>query len=246
MACALAHVIFFVYLCIENQNRTIMKKFFAFLLLFSAVVLASCNSDVYFGSSDNIPKIVEKMMGMTPDQVLSYMAKEGFVYEGDENHAKHPKEYIFSKGAKNAQFSFSAPIVVWTEHRWGDTIDGIEAEQRPDSEKEARDLYWKWSHYTESAFASQMKEWYAYICNDDKSEIDYDNREQFWADYKKAADSLLIVYEHYENWEMPKDINMGFNFEDPGEYRLLYNTRSYIDVPVPCMPAKIRNGRPCY
>lgn len=230
----------------QIKNLTVMKKFFALILLFSAVVLTSCNSDIYFGSSDNLPKIVDKMLGMTPDQALSYMAQEGFTYEGDENHALHPNEYIFSKGAKNAQFSFDAPIVIWAELQYTDTINSIQSEQRPDSEKEARDLYWKWSHYTESVFASQMKEWYANICKDDKSEVDYDNREQFWADYKSAADSLLIVYEYYGNWDTPKEINMGFNFEDPGMYRLFYYTNGYIDVPMPCMPSKLRNGRPCY
>ena len=223
-----------------------MKKRFALFLLVIAAFLTSCNSDISFGSSDNLPKIVDKMLGMTPDQVLSYMAKEGFTYEGDENHAQHPKEYIFSKGAKNAQFSFDAPIVIWAEVQYSDTINSIQSEQRPDSEKEARDLYWKWSHYTESVFASQMKEWYAEIWKNDQSNTDYHNREQFWADYKSAADSLLIVYEYYGNWDMPKEINMGFNFEDSGMYKLMYYTNGYIDIPVPCMPAKLRNGRPCY
>ena len=223
-----------------------MKKTIVFLLFISAVLLASCNSDVYFGSNDNLPKIADKMLGMTPDQAFSYMRKEGFTYEGDENHAKHPREYIFSKGAKNAQFSFDAPIVIWAELQYGDTINNIQSEQRPDSEKEARDLYWKWSHYTESVFASKMKEWYANICKSNKSEMDYDNREQFWADYKNAADSLLIVYEYYGDWDKPKEINMGFNFEEPGEYRLIYYTNDFIDIPLPCMPAKLSNGRPCY
>ncbi len=223
-----------------------MKKIFALALLVSTVFLTSCNSDIYFGSSDNLPKIVDKMLGMTPDQALSYMQKEGFAYEGEELHVQHPKEYIFSKGAKNAQFSFAAPIVIWAELQYGDTINSIQSEQRPDSEKEARNLYWKWSHYTESIFASKMNEWYAESWKDDQSNTDYHNREQFWADYKSAADSLLIVYEYYGNWDMPKEINMGFNFEDPGEYRLMYYTNGYIDVPMPCMPAKLRNGRPCY
>ena len=223
-----------------------MKKRFALFLLVIAAFLTSCNSDVYFGSSDNLPKIAEKMIGMTPNQVLSYMAKEGFAYEGDENHAKHPREYIFSKGAKNAQFSFSAPIIIWAELQYGDTITDVEAEQRPDSEKQALDLYWKWSHYTESVFASQMKEWYANIWKIDQSDKDYDNRELFWTDYSNAADSLLIVYEYYGDWDIPKEISMGFNFEDPGEYRLMYITRTYINMPMPCMPAKLRRNRPCY
>ena len=224
-----------------------MKKRFALFLLVIAAFLTSCNSDLYFGSSDNLPKIVDKMLGMTPDQAISYMAKEGFTYEGDELHAQHPTEFIFSKGAKNAQFSFDAPIVIWAEIQYRDTIIGIMSEQRPDTEKEARDLYWKWSHYTESVFASQMKEWYANIWKIDQSDKDYDNRELFWADYKNAADSLLIVYEYYGDWDIPKEINMGFNFEDPGEYRLMYYTNGYMDIPEPpCMPAKIRGSRPCY
>lgn len=224
-----------------------MKKRFALFLLVIAAFLTSCNSDVYFGSSDNLPKIAEKMIGMTPDQVLSYMAKEGFAYEGDELHAQHPGEYIFSKGADNGQFSPTAPIVIWVEHsRLNDTITGVEAEQRPDSEKQALDLYWKWSHYTESVFASQMKEWYANIWKIDQSDKDYDNRELFWTDYSNAADSLLIVYEYYGDWDIPKEISMGFNFEDPGEYRLMYITRTYINMPMPCMPAKLRRNRPCY
>lgn len=237
---------FFCTFASQIKNLTVMKKIFALALLVSAVFLASCNSDIYFGSSDNLPKIVDKMLGMTPDQALSYMAQEGFTYEGEELHAQHPKEYIFSKGAKNAQFSFDAPIVIWAEVQYSDTINSIQSEQRPDSEKEARDLYWKWSHYTESVFALQMKEWYAEIWKNDQSNADYHNREQFWTDYKNAADSLLIVYEYYGNWDMPKEINMGFNFEDPGMYRLMYYTNGYIDIPVPCMPAKLRHNRPCY
>ncbi len=225
-----------------------MNKIFAFLLLITAVVLISCNPDVQFGTNDNVPKIAEKMLGMTPQEALSYMQKKGFAYEGDENHAQHPREFIFSKGAKNAQFSFDAPIVIWLNQDWNDTINSIEAEQRMDGQRKANNLYWKWSHYTESIFASETKEWYATITTNgslDYLESDYDNREQFWADFKSKGDSLIKAYEYYMDMDLPKEINMGVTFENAGMYILYYDTRSYIDVPLPCAPSQIRQGHPC-
>ena len=224
-----------------------MKKLYIFFLLIIVAILTSCNPDVQFGSSDNVPKIAEKTLGMTPQKAISYMEKEGFTYEGEELHAQHPREYIFCKGLKSAQFSFDAPIVIWLNIDWNDIINSVDATQRMDSKQSARDLYWKWSHYTKSVFASHMDEWQAMIVSDGSIDyVGYSDREKFWTDLKNAGDALQMASEYYLNMDMPKEINMGITFEEQDEYILEYDTRNYIDIPVPCMPSKIRNGRPCY
>lgn len=215
----------------------------SFLLSILVIVLASCNPDVYFGGNDNVPKIAEKALEMTPTEAISYMQKQGFTYEGDELHQQHSREFIFSKGAEKAQFSFEAPIVIWLNLGWDDTINSIDATQRMDSRQSALNLYWKWSHYTASVFASKIEDWVASITTTNSS-MDYDNREQFWADFKNAEESLIWEYEYYSDWDMPKEINMGITFED-GIYILGYDTRNYIDIPLPCMPSKIRHGHSC-
>ena len=220
-----------------------MKKILAFLLLFSAVVFTSCDPDIQFGNSDNVPKISERLLEMTSLEALSYMKKEGFTYEGDDLHAQHPGRHIFSKGAENAQFSIEAPIVIYGYLDGKDKISEVEATQRMDSEQDARDLYWKWSHYTASVFARTIESWLAVISANDAR--DYTDRNQFWADFK-SADSLKIVYEYYNNpTSRTKEIHMGVTFEEPDAFILEYDTRNYIEIPVPCMPRRIRNGRHC-
>ena len=225
-----------------NQNLNGMKTK-SFLLSILVIVLASCNPDVYFGSNDNVPQIAEKALGLTPTEAIAYMQKQGFTYEGDELHQQHSREFIFSKGADKAQFSFEAPIVIWLNLGWNDTINSIDATQQMDSRQNALNLYWKWSHYTASAFASKIEDWDASITTTNSS-MDYENREQFWADFKKAGESIIWEYEHYIDWNMPKEISMGVSFEDDMHLGY-YHTSNYIDVPLPCMPSKIRHGHSC-
>ena len=225
----------------QRQILTVMKKsnFFFFL----AAMLVACNPDIQFGTSDNMPKIAEHLLGMHTDAGIAYLEKRGFTFEGDELHNQHPWTFILSKGAPDRRFSFEAPVVVWINHDWKDSISDVSVSQRLKTEKSARDLYWKCSHYTATVTMPEtIEHWSGVVDIKDLSVAhqkddwtDYDDREAYWAAFRNESDNIQEAYEYYSDWNLPKEIGLGVYILEDGLFMVEYDTRNYIDVPLPCL-----------
>ena len=110
-----------------------------------ASMLCACNQDVQLGTYEDAPKVAEALIGKTAAEATAYLEKQGF-YFGDK--ADYSNEYVFSKDASLKEFSYEASIMLMFGTFEGDTVKYAAAMQRMQTEKSARDLYWKWSHYT--------------------------------------------------------------------------------------------------
>ena len=73
-----------------------MKRTF-FHLIMPAIVgvmlfgLAACNPDVQLGSEENIPEVAEHILGMTKQEAITYLEKQGFFFG---NKAEYVDEYV--------------------------------------------------------------------------------------------------------------------------------------------------------
>jgi len=236
-----------------------MKKTF-FYLLIGSLVLSSCNHETYLSKSDNLPELSEKVLELQAEEAISVMQKNGFVYEGEELHKQHPYSYIFSRGAKNAQFSLDdAPERAWlfVDRSW--QVDNTFFERQMEDRNSVIKLFKKWSYYTEEHIVPKNIQFWEGMLNfvttkDDKPYYysrDYENIadiNKFREDLSKSEDvsNLCYGFENYRDFDIPKEIVISFTFEEEGMYILAFQNRNYVNVPMPCLPVhRSKDSKTC-
>ena len=135
-----------------------MKK--TLLLTLVAVLCAACNSDIQLHDYEDSPKVAEHIMGMTSQQAIAYLEKQGFYYKGEPDVVA--PQYIFSKDQKFSEFSYEASIMLAFSAP-NDTIRSVSTVHRMETEQSARDLFYKWSQYTAKTTFPSPQQWQGFI-----------------------------------------------------------------------------------
>lgn len=131
-----------------------MKKHLLYIII-TAVALCGCNPDVALNSNENSPKIAEEILGMTVQEATKHLEKNGFCFGSKMEYAD---EYVFSKDARFTEFSYDASIM-FMFGSFEDTVKYASALHRMETEKSARDLYWKWSHFAATVIRPTYSFW---------------------------------------------------------------------------------------
>lgn len=141
-----------------------MKKHLLYIII-TAVALCGCNPDVALNSNENSPKIAEEILGMTVQEATKHLEKNGYCFGSKMEYAD---EYVFSKDARFTEFSYDASIM-FMFGSYEDTVKYASALHRMETEKSARDLYWKWSHFAATVIRPTYSFWNGYLSVKDES-----------------------------------------------------------------------------
>ena len=182
-----------------KTNRT----FFAAVAVTAVVasMLCSCNPDVQLGTYEDAPKVAETLLGKTSAEATAYLQKLGFNFG---NKADYADEYVFSKDASLKEFSYEASIMLMFG-TYNDTVKYAGALQRMQTEKSARDLYWKWSHYTASVTLPKVYFWNGSIIVKDLTQSQQPDRWTTYHDGSSIKQMLAEREEDYKNGRITKE-----------------------------------------
>ena len=180
------------------------KTFFTALAVAAVVasMLCACNQDVQLGTYEDAPKVAEALIGKTAAEATAYLEKQGFCF-GDK--ADYSNEYVFSKDASLKEFSYEASIMLMFGTFEGDTVKYAAAMQRMQTEKSARDLYWKWSHYTATVTLPDFSYWGGDIVVKDAAQSQQPDRWPTYCDGSTVKQMLADREEDYKNGRITKE-----------------------------------------
>lgn len=229
--------------------------FFATVLVADMLfTLPSCNLDEQLGKEENIPEIAEQLLEMPVQEAMEYLKTQGFLY-GEE--ASRRDVYIFSRDGRLSEFSYEATARLVLD-AFNDTVRVVEAIQHPKTEKAARYLFWKWSHYTAAVTLPKVEKWAGsldgqsytdglvsqqmidnYQNQYEKGEItqkEYDmwmrayskNQEAFWTDFKNAGANVKSAHEYYIDEALPKELKIEYDADNDGKIELRYETHNFV------------------
>lgn len=201
-----------------------MKTKFFILGVFVAL-LTACNPDVQLHDYEDTPKVAEHILGMSVQEANKYLESQGFHFGQKADYAN---EYVYSKDKKFSEFSYDASIMLMFGTFNTDSVYYVDASQRMDTEKNAYDLYWKWSHYTANTTLPKSTYWSGSV---NGTYYQTGEQEKFWTDYKQMAESLNHAGEHYRNEgdNVPqKEIEMWVDMNNGGRIELNYETHNFV------------------
>lgn len=164
--------------------------------------LSSCNPDVQLGSQENIPEVAEHLLGMSVQEAMQYLEKQGFIFG---SKADYTNEYVFSRDASLTEFSYEATAMLMFGTFEGDTVRYADGMQCPKTEQEARDLYWKWSHYTAGVTLKEVERWDGDLVLKDLSGSSLKNKWMSYIDGSSAKQMLDSYRDKYEKGELSKE-----------------------------------------
>ena len=200
-------------------------------------LLSSCDPDVQLRNYEDTPKVAEHILGMTKDDAMKYLEKQGFKFG---SKMENSDEYVFSKDPELSAFSYEASIMFAFGTFTSDTIRYVEAMHRMRTENDARALYWKWSHYTAEFTLPKPSQWngivrsakdvptYPYPQVDSKY---FQDRAEFWAHYSQVDTLLDSAHEHYKNEGenvAPKEVEIWVDMNNGGSIEVSYTTQNFI------------------
>ena len=157
--------------------------------------LSSCNPDVQLGSQENIPEVAEHLLGMSVPEAMQYLEKQGFIFGSKADYAN---EYVFSRDASLTEFSYEATAMLMFGTFEGDTVRYADGMQCPKTEQAARDLYWKWSHYTAVVTLKEVERWDGDLVLKDLSGSSLKNKWMSYIDGSSAKQMLDGYRDKYE------------------------------------------------
>ena len=165
-----------------------------------ASMLCACNQDVQLGAYEDAPKVAEALMGMTSAEATAYLERQCFYFGNKANN----DEYVFSKDAAQSEFSYEASIMLMFGTS-NDTVRYAAALQRMQTEKSARDLYWKWSHYTATVTLPDVYFWDGGIVVKDLTQSQQPDRWTTYCDGSSVKQMLADRTEDYKNGRITKE-----------------------------------------
>lgn len=187
----------------SNDMKT-NKTFFTAVAVaaVTAGMLCACNPDVQLNSNEDSPKVAEALLGMTSAEATAYLEKQGFCFG---NKADYADEYVFSKDASLREFSYEASIMLMFGTFETDTVKYAAAFHRMQTEKSARDLYWKWSHYTATVTLPKVYFWNGSFVVKYLAQSQQPDRWTTYCDGSIAKQMLDDREEDYKNGKITKE-----------------------------------------
>ena len=187
--------------------------------------LSSCNPDIQLGNEENIPEVAEHLLGLDVQNAMQYLEKQGFCYG---NKPDYVDEYVFSRDGALSEFSYEATAMLM--FGVDDKVRYVFAIQRPKTEQAARNLYWKWSHYTAQVTLPKVENWSGSLVVKDlegshlkdqwTSYTDGSSSKQMLDSYRNRYEKGEITQEEYEMWlavySMTRDV-FWTDFKNDGE-----------------------------
>ena len=172
------------------------------IIITSLIMLCSCNPDVTLNSNEDSPKIAEAILDMPVQEAMKYLEKNGFRFG---SKADYSNEYVFSKDASLSEFSNDASIMLMFGTFEGDTVRYAAAMHRMQTEKSARDLYWKWSHFAATVIKPTFSYWSGHVSVKDLSISQQPDKGTYYCGGTTVEQMLKDRTDDYNNGKITKE-----------------------------------------
>ncbi len=171
------------------------------IIITSMIMFCSCNPDAELNTNENTPKIAEELLGMTVSKAYKHLEKNGFK---SHNRMDEDTEKVFSKDESLSEFSYEAAIML-AFGDYNDTVRKVVAIQRMQTEKAARDLYWKWSHFAATVIKPTFSLWSGYVSVKDLSISQQPDRGTNYCGGTEVEQMLKDRTDDYNNGKITKE-----------------------------------------
>ena len=134
-----------------------MKKVLQVAFAIAIIAVAtSCEEQVTLKEEENIPEIAEHLLGMTHEKAKQYLETQRFVL-CEARESSH--EYLYTRNFTDKQQTDEADEYLGYATIGTDTIRLVFARHRCQTQKNASDLYRKWSNYTWKVTFPTVEQW---------------------------------------------------------------------------------------
>ena len=165
------------------------------------IMLCSCNPDAELNANENTPKIAEELLGMTVSKAYKHLEKNGFK---SHNRMDEDTEKVFSKDESLSEFSYEAAIML-AFGDYNDTVRKVVAIQRMQTEKAARDLYWKWSHFAATVIKPTFSLWSGNLYVKDLSISQQPDKCTYYIGGTQVEQRIKDLTDDYNNGKITKE-----------------------------------------
>lgn len=177
--------------------KSINQSLFVAVAALSLCLLASCNPNIQLNADEDAPKIAEHVLGMPTEQAANYLMQLGFVEDLMPTTAN-----LYNPGRR---FSKDPAILLTIASNGTDTVHQVSVWQKVSAqeEKSARNMYWKWSHFTAEVTLPKVETWSGSLADPDS--INTPHRYMYYVDGTTAKYYKQELAEMYKRGEMTKD-----------------------------------------